>query len=291
MARSGMLRQPSVDLADPAGAGTLARDIQRQVLNMGNHGTFQRSQVRKLLAATTISLIGCATAPSARAQLADTARSVVVNSGHVVGRFLEWRAGDTIRSVYEYNDRGRGPHLESWIHVGSDSIPDLLTIVGHAYLKDTVDERFARDRLTSRWKSTAFAGSTNSSVRAFYADATESPAANRLMIKVALANGGHLPLLPNGTLTVEPRGALTIRTATGPVHVTLYDVGGLGFSPYQEWLDENGSHFALVSSWTSIVPDGWERAIPEMIIGITVPEGVRASQLSRVEIIIPDNGN
>jgi imidazolonepropionase-like amidohydrolase len=244
-----------------------------------------------LVAAVATCAAGWTLAPVAGAQRHnDTTRSVVISSGKVVGRFLEWRSGDTLRSIYEYNDRGRGPHLESAIRVGADSIPDLLTIVGHGYLKDTVDERFSREGPTARWKNSAGQGSAEGAARAFYTDATESMATSRLMMKAALASGGHLPILPGGTLTVEPRGTRTIASATGPVRVTQYDIGGLGFSPIQLWMDESGSHIAFTSSWTSVVPEGWERAIPEMVEAQSAARDARYLRLARTLTHRPGGG-
>ena len=81
---------------------------------------------------------------------ADTAQYVVLFSGRPAGFYREWRSQDELHSVYEYNDRGRGPHQEAVMHVGAAGIPTSLSVVGHGYLKDTVVERFSRSGGTVR---------------------------------------------------------------------------------------------------------------------------------------------
>ena len=88
--------------------------------------------------------------PSARAQQpGDTARYVVLFSGRSAGFYTEWQSSGELHSAFEYNDRGRGPHQEAVMRVGADGIPTALTVVGHGYLKDTVDEKFTNARGTA----------------------------------------------------------------------------------------------------------------------------------------------
>src|SRR5438270_7939360 len=90
---------------------------------------------------------------SAHAQHAsDTARYVVLFSGRPAGEYREWWTDGALHSVYDYNDRGRGPHEESVMKVEQDGVPVSLSIVGHGYLKDSVDEHFENSGGTATWK-------------------------------------------------------------------------------------------------------------------------------------------
>jgi imidazolonepropionase-like amidohydrolase len=210
----------------------------------------------------------CALAPWARplaAQRPDTARYVVLFSDRPAGTYTEWRNGNDLRAAFDYNDRGRGPHLEVVVRLGATPIPDRLTIVGHGYLKDTVDDRLSHDGTTAAWKNNMERGTRSNAATAFYVDATEAPTGSRLLVRAAMKSGGRIPLLPSGEATVQKGASATIQTADGPVRLTQYDVGGLGFTPVPIWLDDALERFAMVSGWISIVPAGWERAVPELV--------------------------
>jgi imidazolonepropionase-like amidohydrolase len=219
---------------------------------------------------------------SARAQhSADTARYVVLFSGRPAGEYHEWWSGNALRSVYDYNDRGRGPHEESVLEIGDGGVPTSLSIVGHGYLKDSVNEQFASSAGTATWKTSSEHGTRANAAHAYYIPNAESPVGLQLLVKAALANNGRLPLLPSGEATVEKSGEMTITANGKPLHVIRYDVGGLGFSPFPIWTDDSGEHFATVSGWSSIVPAGWESGVPSMVAEQEKARGERYVRLAR----------
>ncbi|HEY8793911.1 MAG TPA: amidohydrolase family protein [Gemmatimonadaceae bacterium] len=197
-------------------------------------------------------------------QSADTAHYVVLFSGRPAGEYREWWTNGELHSVYEYNDRGRGPHEESVLRVGSAGVPTSLSIVGHGYLKDSVYENFTSSGGTATWKTSSEQGTHADGGHAYYVASSETPTGSQLLIKSALANGGRVPLLPSGEASVVKSGEMTITVHGKPVHVVRYDIGGFGFSPFPLWLDDSGEHFASVSGWSSVVPAGWESAVPAM---------------------------
>ncbi|MBK5189783.1 MAG: hypothetical protein JJD97_16185, partial [Gemmatimonadaceae bacterium] len=217
---------------------------------------------------TALALFSLALVPAARAaaqQRADTAHYVVLFSGRPAGEYREWWTNGELYSVYEYNDRGRGPHEEATLRLGDGGVPTSLAIMGHGYLKDSVAERFTNDGGTATWSASSEHGTLANAGRAYYIANAESPVGTQLLVRAALANGGRVPLLPSGEATVEKSGEMTITVNGAPVHVVRYDVGGLGFSPFTLWTDDGAAHFATVSGWSSVVPAGWEGAVPAMI--------------------------
>ncbi len=198
-------------------------------------------------------------------QSGDTARYVVLFSDRPAGYYKEWWSGGDLHSVFEFNDRGRGPHQEATLHPGPAGLPAALTIVGHNYVKDTVDERLATAGGTVTWQSRFEQGGQSADSQAFYIAAAETPIGSQLLIQAALKKGGRIALLPSGEAAVERVGELTIESSGRPLHLVQYTVGGLGFAPNPMWLDDTGRHFALVSSYGSIAPEGWELAIPAMV--------------------------
>jgi len=214
-------------------------------------------------------------------QSADTAHYVVLFSGRPAGEYREWWTNGELHSVYEYNDRGRGPHEESVLRVGSAGVPTSLSVVGHGYLKDSVDEKFTSSGGTATWKTSSEHGTHADAGHAYYVASSEAPTGSQLLIKSALANGGRIPLLPSGEASVVKSGEMTITVRGKPVHVVRYDVGGFGFSPFPLWVDDSGEHFASVSGWSSVVPAGWEAAVPAMTEAQEKARGERYMRLAR----------
>ncbi len=210
---------------------------------------------------------------------ADTARYVVLFSGRSAGFYKEWWANDELHSIYEYNDRGRGPHQEAVLRPGTGGVPIALSVIGHGYLKDTVDERFSRAGAAATWTSVTEHGTRADSGRALYIAASESPIGAQYLVRAAREAGGRIPLLPSGEATLEKTGELSILVNGAPLHIVRYEIGGLGFSPTSVWLDDGGERFAVVSGWMSIVPAGWEGAVPAMI---EAQEASRSSRFTRL---------
>lgn len=233
------------------------------------------------LARVALALLSVPLANIAAQQSTDTAHYVVLFSGRPAGEYREWWSNGDLHSIYEYNDRGRGPHEESVLRVGAGGVPASLSIVGHGYLKDSVDETFTTHGGTAAWKTASGRGTHADAGHAYYVATAETPAGSQLLIKSALANGGRMPLLPSGEASVVKSGEMTITAHGKPVHVVRYDVGGFGFSPFPLWLDDSGEHFASVSGWSSVVPSGWEEAIPAMTAAQELARSERYMRLAR----------
>ena len=227
---------------------------------MPAEATLNRMRLASLLALLPLGSL-------AAQEAADTARYNVLFADRVVGYYKEWRADGALRSAFEYNDRGRGPHIETTIHPGPGDIPSALHVVGHGYVKDTVDERFATAGDTAAWQSALEHGSRPDTDQAFYVIAAETPAG--------------LPLLPSGEAAVERVGDLTPDIGGRAVHLTQYSVEGLGFSPIPVWLDDDGERFAALSDFSGVVPEGWQEAVPAMLAAQQQARDARLTRLAR----------
>ncbi len=115
-------------------------------------------------------LLAVTLAGAAAQQSADTTHYVVLFSGRPAGEYREWWTNSELHSVYEYNDRGRGPHEESVLRVGAAGVPTSLSIVGHGYLKDSVDETFSSSGGTATWKTSSERGTHADAGHAYYVD-------------------------------------------------------------------------------------------------------------------------
>jgi imidazolonepropionase-like amidohydrolase len=166
---------------------------------------------------------------------------------------------------FEFNDRGRGPSINEKFAADKDGIPIEIEIAGVDYLKASVKERFSLKQGTASWKNRSEEGQ-KPAARAFYVSVSGTVEEAGLLARALLAAPGHkLPLLPEGAASIEKRSELKINANGQSRTVVQYAISGLGFSPSAIWLDQDGTLFASVSSWSSVVREGWESTVDALV--------------------------
>jgi imidazolonepropionase-like amidohydrolase len=171
----------------------------------------------------------------------------------------EWRI------VFEFNDRGRGPHLTKRAVFDAAGIPTLIETTGHDYLKNVVQERFSLDHQKAAWKSSAEQGTRTLSAPAFYMSFDGAPVEFGWLAQALLAAPNHtLALLPDGEARIDRVETITLPSKGGPRSLTHYEIAGLDFSPTPVWLDDDGEFFAQGSDWAMIIRTGWEDSAPAL---------------------------
>ena len=86
------------------------------------------------------------------AQAADTTRFVILSSGKVTG--THWMVStppNEYQFFYEYNDRGRGPKLNSSALVDADGIVVKYSVKGNDYYKAPVQENYEVSNGVAKW--------------------------------------------------------------------------------------------------------------------------------------------
>jgi len=126
------------------------------------------------------------------AQRADTIRYAIILSGNRAGSEVPF-ASRMARSTFfqEYNDRGRGPKLESRFTLTAGGMPRTLSITGNDYLKVPVEERFTLRGDSAEWSSSAERGSRHLVAPAFYVIDLRPSSADFMLAQAAAtaANG------------------------------------------------------------------------------------------------------
>lgn len=187
-----------------------------------------------------------------------------------------------LKAFFEFNDRGRGPKINSRIIVGAGSIPTLIETSGNDYLKAPVEERFYVTQGKAAWKNRAETGERALNGRAFYVSMFGTPVEGALLAKALLAAPNHkLSLLPEGEASIERVGELSVEANGRARKVFEYEISGLDFTPSPIWMDENGEYFASVSGWSSIILEGWETAINDLLKAQQAHEAARTEALAR----------
>lgn len=99
----------------------------------------------------------------------DTTRYTILIAGHPAGVQTSWATADGVRHFFfEFNDRGRGPRLREDVTLRAGGVPSRSAIGGHAYFKDSVEERFDFAGDSAWWRNQGEAGGTRVAAPAFY---------------------------------------------------------------------------------------------------------------------------
>src|SRR2546426_10828633 len=218
-------------------------------------------------------------------QRADTIRYAIILSGNRAGSEVAIREPDgTLHFFQEYNDRGRGPKLESRFTLTADGMPRTVSITGNDYLKVPVDERFTLRGDSAEWSSSAERGSRHLIAPAFYVSIYGPSSADFMLAQAAAtAANGEIPLLPEGRARVKKLGARTVTAGGRSARITHYQIEGLGFAPYDLWLGEDGRYFACVGgAWYRVIREGWESIGDELAAVQDSMEQQRDAALARL---------
>lgn len=196
---------------------------------------------------------------------ADAVRYSVLSSGNLAGNQVVWRSADGRRHVlFQYNDRGRGPRIDTVTTLGTDGIPTAIENTGNDYLKGPVEERFSIRDGVARWKNKAESGERPMKGALFFPSFYGPPDEFGLLAKALLRAGGALTLLPEGEARIEKVREVTLTKGGESRPVTLYAVRGFQFSPSYVWLDSGNDLFASGSRWLMTIREGWEKSQDEL---------------------------
>jgi len=194
------------------------------------------------------------------------ARYTLVLSGNRAGfQTVKSNSDGSLQFYYEFNDRGRGPKIDETVVLGKNGLPVQIDASGNDYDKAPVEEHFSLKDGVAKWKNRAEEGSKTISGDAYYVSVSGAPGEQGLLAHALLVAGGHLALLPAGEASIEKLGDLKIEANGQSRTVTQYAISGLDFTPDPLWLDQDGTFFASVSGWFSIIREGWEPALDAML--------------------------
>lgn len=214
--------------------------------------------------------IACASKPP----LQKTMRSTVLMSTNKAGTQVVTTNGDTIAVDYEFNDRGRGPKTRTVIRLDPKGVPLQIETTGNDYFKVPIDEGFFIDNGVARWKNTSESGEAPAG--AIYSSMYGPPEELAVLARALLRNGDRMPMFPAGEATIRKVGTLDLRGT----RVTAYELGGLGFTPVEIWLDRDQNFFGVVSAWSSTIREGFEDDVKKLILQQDIRAGKRTAELA-----------
>src|SRR6185436_17418050 len=182
----------------------------------------------------------------------------VLMSGNNAGTQVVTTRGNEVAVDFEFNDRGRGPKTHTVIRL-KDGMPVAMQTSGNDYLKQKIEEKFTIENGVAAWKNTAESGEDKPG--SFYASMYGPPEEQGLLANALLRNGGTMPLAGGGEVFIRRVGDMILRGT----HVTAYEISGFGLLPFEVWLDDDRYYFATVSSWFSMIREGFEVDAKQLI--------------------------
>jgi imidazolonepropionase-like amidohydrolase len=200
-------------------------------------------------------------------------------AGQQVSRVL---SDGTREFDFEYNDRGRGPKIKTRLKLNPDGVPVSYETTGVDYLKAPVNETFSFDAAVASWKSASESGQLKTDRPGFYVSINGVYEEVALLASALLrAPGRKLGLLPAGEATITHFAEKVVTNGSASRRVKAYEISGLGFTPLPLWLDEDGTFFGVVGSWSSLIREGWEASVDAMVKIQDAHDAGRASKLAR----------
>ncbi|MBS2014405.1 MAG: amidohydrolase family protein [Deltaproteobacteria bacterium] len=219
-----------------------------------------------------------------RPQTRELRYSVVVMSRPAGGSTTIEKPDGKRDTIFAYVDNGRGPKVQIHSDTDTQGILERFDAAGTETMGNVVDEHFTFDGKTMKWASRAEKGEKPAQ-RAFYVPLAPYPESTGLLAKAVLANGGALPLLPEGEAKIEKTTDTWLDLPGAPEgprrHVTSYAITGLEILPTRLWLDDDGELFAIVDTWQAFIRAGWERAADALLAIQKTLDDKRESELAK----------
>ena len=157
---------------------------------------------------------------------------------------------------YEFNDRGRGPHIDEKVRINKNGVVIDHEILGHNYLKDTVNEIFKVENNIAKWKSSAEQGEVKFDDNSFFSAINGSFGPSELLIRKLLSlKKKEINLLPSGSVKITN---IDHHKFGDTLDLRLIEMTGQSFTPSYVWIDKNDRFFGYASPWFTCIQKGYD---------------------------------
>jgi len=186
------------------------------------------------------------------AQRADTLQYVVLNHGRPAGEMRVISAVDSAVVRYVYQDRQRGPRLETKYRFGAGGSVTLIEQRG-------VNADMVPGDVNRKWEASAEGQGR------FYVLPFQTPYDQARLASHLLRQPNHTaPLLPDAEGHANIVADTTVSGPGGSRHIRLAAVDIPGAGTDATWLDDRDRVFASGGGWFVAIPRGWEPVLPAL---------------------------
>ncbi len=183
----------------------------------------------------------------------------VIIGGNPVGHVKVTQDAANIAIDFDIKNNGRGPTIAETLRLDAAGLPTAWTITGATTFGSKVDEMFARDDESARWRDSTGEGRAESAAPRLYIGQSASPWALGMYARALLAAADRkLPVHPGGELTLAAGDALQVSDGKTAIEVRQYTISGLDLDPSYILLDADNALFATISSRGVVVRRGFE---------------------------------
>ncbi|MBI3791328.1 MAG: amidohydrolase family protein [Gemmatimonadetes bacterium] len=237
---------------------------------------FARRTARHLAAALLPAL--------AFAQVPDTTQYVVWNHGREAGEMRVITFGDSAVVRFRYQDRQRGPKLETRYKFGPGGTLLGLEVRGlNATMFPTErSESFERDGAGAKWTAGDDSGRVANVGNAFYLASSGNPYDFAMVVRHLLAQPGQkAKLLPVGEARAFVAAETTVTALGRSHHLRFVMLDANEGAPNGLWLDDAGRVFASEAGWFITVRAGAEAILPGLRAIERAWHAKKAAELAR----------
>lgn len=198
---------------------------------------------------------------------ADTTRFVVLMSGKPAGHHTKWSdAPHHVGYHFEYNDRGRGPNIDVQIKTNHEGIVIERIATGNDYFKAPVTETFSIVDGVAEWSNHMENDKRPVSGKVLYSAINGVPAEIELYVKAVQKLPGHqADVVPSGKFKATHLKNHATKLDGFVIELELYAITGAGGPPSYVWFNPKKEFFALLSPWLSVILDGHDDLVPELM--------------------------
>lgn len=203
------------------------------------------------------------------AALADATRHVVIFQDKISGSMTTTTGKDgVVRVIYTYRDNGRGPDMDETIRLAPDGTIAEYRVKGKSTFGAPIAETFRREGSVARWQSHSDRGNTTITKPAMYVPVENSPEIGAITARALLRQPTkQLDALPGGQMKIEKLAEVTLKSADKQQTAALYNISGLGLSPFFQWLtaDDEQRFFAFVyPGYMRVIEEEWSGQAAEL---------------------------
>lgn len=201
----------------------------------------------------------------------------VIAGGNPVGHLKVTHQGERVAIDYDYKNNGRGPTIAETLRLDASGLPVQWQITGSTTFGSQVDESFEASGRDARWRDSVGEGSADVELPSLYVGQGASPWALGVYARALLqVEGGRLPALPGGELSVEAGETIEAGTGEQRVQLRFHSISGLSLNPSFFLLDTQGALFAIASPRFAVIRKGYEADAQRL--------GERADALGRLRL-------
>jgi cytosine/adenosine deaminase-related metal-dependent hydrolase len=200
------------------------------------------------------------------------------------GQDAVWTSPDgAVHEFFQFNDRGRGPKIYTTYRLDSRGLIAFEQSEGVDYMKSPVQERFSSAGGEAVWKNQAENEKQSNASGKFFIDLNGGPESGAILARALLSSEsvGKLPVLPSGQATIRKLQSVPVEAPGQKRTATLYEIGGLGFTPSYIWLDDQQQFLAITYGSSAIVRKGFESSASRLRESQRQTEIARASELAK----------